>query len=160
MLNAKKQSLSITKLDTPPDLLAKLTKLPSQGILKINSNNLTYLSIADDYIHQSFPFILDPHTSKPDYFTHNKNFIGAHISLIYPEEQKICAQQYLNLEYEFTIEGLFSAVLNGKKYYALKVVAPSLVAIRQALGLTDQPRYQNYLFDLHITIGNTQITNC
>ena len=150
----RNQILAIVKLEAP-DLIASISKLPSKGILKTNLHNLTYLNIDDAYIHQSFPFLTDKQANKPDYFSDNKNFIGAHISVIYPEEQTLCDRSYLSREYDFSIEGLFSTFIDEKKYYALKVIAPQLTAIRQAADLPAKPCYKNYLVDLHITIGNS-----
>ncbi len=142
--------LAINTLSVPK-LFDTVAQLPTIGQLKMNSFGLTYLDIDDNYIHSVFPLIPDHHAMKPDYF--GDDLVGAHISVIYPDEETICHKEDLNKEHHFAITGLFSAVLEGTKYYALKVKARSLISVRRRHGLTDKLFFKNNWIDLHITVG-------
>lgn len=142
--------LSMSTLSVPK-LLHTVAQLPTTGHLKMNSLGLTYLDIDDDYIHTLFPLIRDGYAMKPEYF--GEALVGAHISVIYPEEDIVCHREELNKSHHFAITGLFSAVLEGKKYYALKVKSPTLVSVRRRHGLPDKLFFKNHWVDLHITIG-------
>lgn len=68
-------------------LLNKATsKFPSTGKIAVSNNNLTYLDIDDEYVHQLFPLLKNFNIKKPDYFGEDSE--GAHITVIYPEENK------------------------------------------------------------------------
>lgn len=144
--------MSINTLSVPK-LFDTVAQLPTIGQLKMNSLGLTYLDIDDNYIHSVFPLIQDPTATKPEYF--GEDLVGAHISVIYPEEEIICHKEDLNKEHHFAITGLFSAVLEGNKYYALKIKSPSLISVRRRHGLTDKLFFKNNWIDLHITVGVT-----
>jgi hypothetical protein len=142
--------LSMKQLSVPK-LFDTVTHLSGKGHLKMNAFGLTYLDIDDNYIHQIFPLIPDMSAMKPEYF--GENLVGAHISVIYPEEEICSYKADLNKEHYFTIIGLFSATIENKKYYFLKVKAPTLVSLRRRHGLSDKLSFKNYWIDLHITVG-------
>ena len=128
-----------------------LSKLPKTGLLKRNALGLTYLDIDDNYIHQIFPLIKDNEIMKPEYF--GDDLVGAHISVIYPSEETLCHAAALNQQHLFSVSGLYSGIIENKKYYFLKVKAPSLTALRRRCGLEDKLFFKNYWIDLHITVG-------
>lgn len=134
-----------------PKLLDTVAQLSMKGHLKMNAFGLTYLDIDDNFIHHIFPLIPDMSAMKPEYF--GEDLVGAHISVIYPEEDIPCHKSDLNKEHDFVVTGLFSAVLENKKYYVLKVKAPSLISVRRRHGLPHKLLFKNYLIDLHITVG-------
>lgn len=142
--------LSMKQLNVPK-LFDTVAQLSMKGHLKMNAFGLTYLDIDDNFIHQIFPLIPDMLAMKPEYF--GDDLVGAHISVIYPEEDISCYKADLNKEHDFAVTGLFSAVLENKKYYVLKVKAPSLISLRRRHGLSDKLVFKNCLIDLHITVG-------
>lgn len=140
----------ITKLNNP-DLIKAASHLTTFGKLAISANNLVYLDIDDAYIHQLFPLLNNQQIQRPDYF--NKGSIGAHVSVIYPEEKTPVMEKYLNKEYHFKIRELAVAEINLKNYYALLLEAPMLVQLRANHGLPDKLNFKNNWIDFHITIG-------
>jgi hypothetical protein len=142
--------LSMKQLSVPK-LFDTVTHLSGKGHLKMNAFGLTYLDIDDNYIHQIFPLISDMSVMKPEYF--GKDLVGAHISVIYPDEDISCHKADLNKEHGFTVIGLFSATIENKKYYFLKVKAPSLISVRRRHGLSNKLFFKNFWIDLHITVG-------
>ena len=125
--------------------------LPHVGKLKTTLLGLTYLSVDNNYVHRVFALINDKELTKPDYF--QPSGVGAHISVIYPEEKIKIPSSELNQDYLFEIIGLFSATLADKFYYVLKVDAPTLVSLRKRYGLSEKLRIKNHLVDMHITVG-------
>lgn len=73
----------ITKLNTPV-IIHAASHLKHSGQLIRSENRLTYLDIDDAYIHKLFPLLQDYQIKIPDYF--GVKSAGAHISIIYPEE--------------------------------------------------------------------------
>jgi hypothetical protein len=137
---------------TIPALLEAARHLPKQGHLVLTENNLLALKIDDAYIHQLYPLLASVSISKPAYFT--AQGIGAHISVIYPEEHsnsidKACLGQ----QHAFTLNVLVKAKIGHKYYFALTVHAPSLLLLRRQYHLSDQLLFKNCLVDFHITIG-------
>jgi hypothetical protein len=143
--------VTFTQLDAPA-LVAKARKLPSTARLKVSAAKLTYLAINDDYIHQLFPLLPEKAIKKPDYFTEDS--IGAHISVVYPEENCV-PTQYLNQEFSFTTTAVFAAELAGNKYYVLGVEAPELLHVRHIYGLPKKLSLYGHWVDLHITLGKS-----
>lgn len=142
----KIQSLEI------PHLANIIDTLPQYGKIKIN-NSFSYLDIDNEFIHSIHPLLKDKKILKPDYFTEKTNFIGAHISTSYPEEQITLAKEELATIHHFKILRLFTAEILNKKFFALKVQAPTLIALRAKYNLPAQLQFNNYLVDLHITVG-------
>jgi len=134
-----------------PELKHAAALLPATGKLAISHNHLVYLDIDDNYIYQLFPLLKTPHIEKPNYFS--TYGVGAHISVIYPEENKILQQKYLGQEYHFTLQEMVIAEINLKKYYILLVQSPALLHIRRKHELPDKLNFKNYEIGFHITIG-------
>lgn len=89
--------------------------------------------------------------NKPDYFT--KNNIGAHISMIYPEEYEEVKGENLDQLHYFKVLGLFTAELDSKRYYVLGIEAPTLLNLRKSYGLSSKLCIKGYWVDLHMAIG-------
>lgn len=142
--------LPFVKLNYP-----KLTKLANTfskvGCLEISQDNLIYLDIEDNFVHDLFPLLHLPDVHKPDYF--GQNLIGAHISVVYPEENVMVADEDMHQEHTFEVVGVYSAIRNEKKYYVVGVKSDSLHNLRIRYGLPEKPCYKNYGVDFHITIG-------
>jgi len=134
-----------------PNLNKILATLPTKGLLHVSPRKLTYLNIDDNYIHQIFPLIPNPQANKPDYFGEGE--MGAHISIIYPEENNVAANNELNKEHAFSVQGFFTAIINQKRYYILRVHAPSLLEVRKRQQLPEYPYFKDFSVDLHITVG-------
>ncbi len=86
-------------------------------------------------------------------FNEEKNYIGAHISIIYPEERVSINPEEIDNLFSFEIDGLFKAYLQGKKYYVLKVISQDLVKFRLKYGLSHKLLFKGCFIDPHITIA-------
>lgn len=137
-----------------PQLFSVVTQLPANGKLGQTSTGLIYLKVDDEYIHRTHA-LLGIDCQKPDYFRQEEEGVGAHISVFYPEEAVAVKPNEINQSHHFHVEGLFFADLQEIRYYALKVTAPSLVALRRYYGKTEKLSIKNHLVDMHITVGTT-----
>lgn len=131
-----------------PELIHAASNLPQTGKLATSDNGLVYLDIDDGYIHKLFPLLKDQQIKKPNYF--GKKSAGAHISVIYPEENK---KINLAKKYSFTINDIVMAEIGIKKYYALLLDSPSLLQLRRKCDLPDMLCFKGYAIGFHITIG-------
>ena len=126
-------------------------KLPKQGKVFKTENNLAYLKIHNDFIYELQPLLNDKEIIKPTYF--DKDGIGAHISIIYPEENEVLQENDIGGIHNFNITGLFAAALDEKEYFALGVDAPSLLLLRKNYHLQEMLFIKNILVPFHVTIG-------
>ncbi|MDX1902345.1 MAG: hypothetical protein SFW66_10170 [Gammaproteobacteria bacterium] len=140
----------IKKLNIP-ELIDAASHLKSSGKLARSQNNLIYLDIENAYIHQLFPLLQNQQIKVPDYF--GKDSAGAHITAIYPEENKKIDEDDLGKAHHFLIKDIVTANINDKIYYVLLVESPSLLKIRRKYGLSDQLCFKGYAIGFHITIG-------
>ena len=136
-----------------PAINNKIKLLPAVGKICLSPQNLCYLNINNDYIHQNFLYLNIPAIQKPDYF--GPTGIGAHISVIYPNENKALNLIFLGQEYDFTVYDLVEAEIHLKKYYILLVESLALIQLRKKHGLQDKLNFKNYSIGFHITIGVT-----
>lgn len=143
--------------------------LPNVGVLKYEESvPYCYLKLDDNYIHQLFPLLQELQLNKgeqlhkPDYFSEEKHNVGAHISLVYPEEigaiklknevkQHIAEQPQPT--YTFNLNALFSVSIFNQTFYALTVSCPALEKMRMQHGFTKKLNYQGLLLPLHITLA-------
>lgn len=142
----------IENLDTP-ELIDIASRLASNGRLALSDNNLLYLDIDDAYIHELFPLLQSQNhqIKKPDYF--GKRSAGAHITVIYPEENKKINRNDLKQKHNFLIKNMAAAEIGLKTYYVLLVEAPSLLQLRRNYELPDFLCFKGYSIGFHITIG-------
>lgn len=133
-----------------PAILSELKDLSNRGKLAV-SDEIVFLDIDDEYIHRLFPLLKKLNVQKPDYF--GEGLIGAHITVIYPEENVQIDRNEMGKEHHFSIKGVFSADINLKRYYVLMVKAPTLLELRTRYGLGDKLLFKDYLIDFHVTIG-------
>lgn len=147
----------IKEIALSPALSAVLRDLPSTGVVKLIANGFAYLDIDDRYIHNIYPLLDYPHLVKPDYFSESANYMGAHISIVYPEEKIRIPSSEENKTINFTVTGLFIADILNKRYYALKVNAPGLLDLRRNYQLADKLQLRDHLLDLHITVANSYL---
>lgn len=127
-------------------------KLQMIGTIKESASGLSYLKITDGFIHQLYPLIQQSNVNAPNYFD-DHDAIGAHISVIYPEEQVRLRNEYLGREISFHLNRFYMARLCEKQYFVLGVSAPDLINLRQDHGLGAKLYFKNHWIDLHITIG-------
>ncbi|MGQ3889025.1 hypothetical protein ACQUW5_08340 [Legionella sp. CNM-1927-20] len=145
-----------TPIITPlklPNLIKAAAKLPLQGTLAISTNKLIYLSIDDDYIYRLYPLLNLPLITEPNYF--NPEGIGAHISVVYPEEYELLDIKELGCCYHFNIQQLVSAQFEHKTYYVLLVESPHLLQLRRQYKLSDYLNFKGYKISFHITIAKS-----
>src|SRR3984957_5008356 len=101
--------LTMQPLTMPPQLLEVVRNLPQVGKIKIAAGYFSYLNIDDNFIHSIYPLLDYPGIVKPDYFSAETGYIGAHISITYPEENTQLNQDEENKPITFSAVGLFSA---------------------------------------------------
>ncbi|KTD11339.1 hypothetical protein [Legionella jamestowniensis] len=144
--------LKLKRLDIP-DLLDAALNLPTSGDIKQSKDGLLYLDIADSYIHDLYPFLKNYSSViiKPDYF--GQKSAGAHISIIYPEENSANMQEELGKTHHFKVLQVVSGDLGHKRYYVLTVSAPTLIEVRKKYQLGPQLKFKDHWIDLHITLG-------
>lgn len=140
-----------------PNVNEAIRTLTRHGILKTTDQGLVYLDIDDDYIHLVYPLIQKEMdwVEKPDYF--GTGLIGAHISVIYPEEKISLNPQVLQQKHFFNTAGLFAAKLGSKKYYVLRIKSPTLIDLRLQNGLPEKLWFKEQFVDLHITVATSPL---
>lgn len=134
-----------------PDLRNAVSHLASEGALAISNNNLVYLDIDDAYVHQLFLLLQDREIKKPNYF--GEKSAGAHITVIYPEENRQVNKEDLGQKHRFSIKNVVSAKIHLKTYYVVLVESSSLLSIRRKYDLPDLLCFKGYSIGFHITIG-------
>lgn len=139
-----------------PEALQLAQSFACCGVLR-QQGSYCYLKLDDDYIHQIYPLVskllpVDDSIKKPDYFL-APNAVGAHISVIYPEERVRPVLSTQDEVHRFTIERLVKVLLGGKFYYVLAVYAPSLEVFRQMHALDAMPTFKQEKIFFHITIA-------
>ena len=134
-----------------PKLMSAALGLQSVGKIAVSDNNLIYLDIDDEYIHRLFPLLQNKEIKKPDYF--GDRSAGAHITVIYPEENKIINNEDLNQEHDFIIEDVVAAEIGLKTYYILLVESRSLLQLRTKYNLPELLQFKGYSIGFHITVG-------
>lgn len=136
-----------------PSILNYIEKnLPHSGILK-NAEGFVYVDVDDAYIHKLIAFIENDGFEEPPYFG-NSHLVGAHITVIYPEEMKKYnvprIQESGDIIYFVPKECKVAHPPKWRKIeevYFIVVEAPELDRIRAEYGL---PKHQ---YEFHITIG-------
>lgn len=146
------KKITITQIKNEK-LLETAKLLPCQGSIKLSPGKLLYLNIDDQFIHELHPLIEQQNVEKPDYFSMG---IGAHISIIYPNEQN--ELNFIeNQPVEFKIGHFFKAKTHYATYFALTVFSPELLKIRRAHHLEKRLNLNGFIVPMHITIGKIEI---
>lgn len=135
-----------------PTLNNSLTNLMRSGKIIVKSDYM-YVDIDDQYIHKLFPLIHVDGICKPNYFTAKTNYMGAHISVIYPEENVFIQNDFVGSTLDFEIVGAFTAQIYNRQYFMLTISAPMITQIRESHGLIAKLTFKGYPVDPHITIG-------
>lgn len=105
----------------------------------------------DAYVHQLFSLLKDGTVQKPDYF--GEQSVGAHITIIYPEEHKNIQKKDLQQQHHFLVKEIVTAEIGRKIYYVLLVDSPSLLQLRRKYDLPDLLSFKGYSIGFHITVG-------
>ena len=136
---------------TIPEFTAVVRLLPLSGILKVSSNNFVYLDVDDRYIHQLFPLLHATNAKMPDYF--GENGVGAHITVVYPEEDRKIRKNDIGQLHHFQIKDFLAIDIGEKKYYAVFIEASSLVQLRKKYLLPDLLNFKGCSVGFHVTVG-------
>lgn len=147
------------QIEFQPKVLEQAVKIEHKGVLKQKDNGYLYVEVSNDFISDLLPLISAPGTIVPPRHYTSKKGIGAHISVMYENEQienEIWEIKELGQEYTFAVMELRTVKLSKdnkmKKLWLLAVDAPELEQLRMSYGLS--PKLKGH--DFHITIG-TQI---
>ena len=126
--------------------------LPHCGVLK-NSGRFVYVDVDDEYIHKLISFIQKDGFEEPPYFG-AEDLVGAHISVIYPEEiKKFIVEDIQECGETISFTPKRCEVVNPPiwqgidEVYFIVVEAPELDRIREKYGLPKRK------YEFHITIG-------
>ena len=145
--------------ESQPQVIEKIIQLEQKGILKQKDNGYLYVDVSNDYVAQALALIEAQGKIVPPSHYKSKKGIGAHISVIYENEQienEIWEIKELGQEFTFTIMEIRTVKLNKdgrlKKLWLIAVSAPELEKLRESYGLAS--KLKNH--DFHITIG-TQV---
>jgi hypothetical protein len=147
------------QIEFQPKVFEQAVKIEHKGVLKQKENGYLYLEVPNTFISEILPLIDAPGTIVPPRHYSSKKGIGAHISVMYENEQienEIWEIEELGNEYTFAVLELRTVKLNQnnkmRKLWLLAVDAPALEQLRERYGLS--PKLKGH--DFHITIG-TQI---
>lgn len=147
------------QIENQTQVIEQAVQFEQRGILKQKDNGYLYLEVSNDYIGKILPLIDAPGKIVPPSHYTSKKGIGAHISVMYENEQilnEIWEIKELGQEFSFTILELRTVKLNKdnqiKKLWLLAVDAPELEQLRECYGLPSLMQGHNF----HISIG-TQI---
>lgn len=138
---------------TDADLLKSVGGLQTKGWIE-QTDEYCYLNIDDGFVHSAFPQLaaFGDGIQKPDYF-HASDAIGAHISVIYPEEHVELLRENMGQIHHFQLGRLIKAQYDVSTYFILSVISPSLNCLRQMHHLAVQPTFKGQQIMFHITIG-------
>lgn len=146
-------------VEDQPQVIEQVVLLEQKGILKQKDNGYLYVDVSNDFITQSLPLIEAQGKLVPPRHYTSKKGIGAHISVMYENEQidnEIWEVKELGQEYTFTVIELRTVKLNKdkkmQKLWLIAVAAPELEKLRESYGLSSKLKGH----DFHITIG-TQV---
>lgn len=147
------------KIEPQYSIVEKARTFQQKGILKQKDNGYLYVEVSKEFIADILPMIEAKGKLVPPKHYKSKKGIGAHISVMYENEQienEIWEIKELGQEFTFQVTELRTVKLNKdnqiKKLWLLAVDAPELEHLRLSYGL--EPKLKGH--DFHITIG-TQV---
>ncbi len=147
------------QVEHQPQIIEKVVQFEQKGILKQKDNGYLYVEVSRDFIAESLPLIDAQGKIVPPRHYTSKKGIGAHISVMYENEQilnEIWEIKELGQEFTFTVMEMRTVKLNRdnkmKKLWLLAVAAPELEKHRESYGLSSKLKDH----DFHITLG-TQV---
>lgn len=134
-----------------PKLLSAAKALDTKGWIQQN-DDYCYLKVDDRFIHSLYPMLNESvRIYKPDYFSEDQ--VGAHISVVYPEERTKISMDNIGQIHTFSITKIIKAHFGLKEYYALSITSPSLSRLRKDHQLSARPVFKGQEIMFHITIG-------
>lgn len=111
--------------------------LPKNGKLVQRDDGYVYLKVSDDYIHDLYKLIKKEDSfKKPPYFRRD-NAPGAHISVIYKNENITVKEINQNFDFELSRIKMVHQK-EGVSYVILEVHAPKLEKLRESYGLSSK----------------------
>ncbi len=144
-------------VEDQPQVIEQVLQFEQKGILKQKDNGYLYVDVSNDYIKYALPLIEAAGKLVPPSHYTSKKGIGAHISVMYENEQiinEIWEIKELGQEFNFTVKELRTVKLNNnqkmKKLWLIAVEAPELERLRESYGLS--PKLKGH--DFHITVGS------
>ncbi len=147
------------QVENQPQVIETVVQFEQKGILKQKDNGYLYVEVSRDFIAEALPLIDAQGKIVPPRHYTSKKGIGAHISVMYENEQilnEIWEIKELGQEFTFTVMELRTVKLHKdnkvKKLWLLAVAAPELEKLRESYGLSSKLKDH----DFHITIG-TQV---
>lgn len=154
-------SISYAAIDYQVEPQCHVVELAGQfeqmGVLKQKENGYLYLDVSNDFISKLLPLIDAPGQLVPPRHYAKKKGIGAHISVMYENEQianEIWEVAELGQVFTFQIKELHTIKLikNGqmKKLWLIAIEAPELERLRESYGLS--PKLNDR--DFYITIAH------
>lgn len=143
------------QVENQPQVIEKIIQFEQKGILKQKDNGYLYVEVSRDFIAETLPLIEAQGKIVPPRHYTSKKGIGAHISVMYENEQimnEIWEIKELGQEFTFTVMELRTVKLNKdnkvKKLWLLAVAAPELEKLRESYGLSSRLKGH----DFHITV--------
>lgn len=117
------------------------------------SDDYCYLKVDDRFIHSIYPMLTEYGDIEiPDYFN-PPDHVGAHISIIYPEERTRPSTENIGQIHTFKVCKFIKAQYGLNEYYALSITSPSLNGLRRTHHLSTQPTFKGQKIMFHITVG-------
>lgn len=145
------------QIECQPQVIEAVVLCEQKGILKQKDNGYLYVEVSNDFIAKALPLIQAQGKIVPPRHYTSKKGIGAHISVMYENEQienEIWEINELGQEFSFYVMELRTVKINSKgkmkKLWLLAVAAPELEQLRESYGLS--PKLKGH--DFHITIGS------
>ncbi|NGX54662.1 MAG: hypothetical protein KR126chlam2_00277 [Chlamydiae bacterium] len=143
-------------VEDQPKVIEQTLTLDHFGVLKQKPNGYLYLDVPNEYISELLPLIEAPGRIAPPQHYTSKKGIGAHISVMYENEQidnEIWEIGELGETYSFTIKELRTVKINRnnktKKLWLIALDSPQLESLRKDYGLPNRIKGH----DFHITLG-------
>lgn len=147
------------QVENQQQVIEKAIQFEHKGTLKQKDNGYLYVEVSKDFIAEILPLIEAQGKIVPPKHYTSKKGIGAHISVMYENEQimnEIWEINELGQEFSFSVMELRTVKLNKnnkvQKLWLLAVSAPELEQLRESYGLPSLLKGH----DFHITIG-TQV---
>jgi hypothetical protein len=124
-----------------------------QGKLCWTAEGYAYLDLDDAIIHSLFPYLKIPDIELPNYFSEDKNFIGAHISVVYSNEWAENLTLDSAVVNDIQLLDVATLLISRKQYYVVRVQSDWISMFRRQYDLPDKLNFRGHSVEPHITIG-------
>ena len=118
-------------------------------------DGFVYLEVPDDIIDGFIKLLKGRGISKPDKASDEKEYVGAHISVMYADETKRIQKKIREVgeEFDYTLDKMYMTEPDSwdavKEVYFISVKSPQLEALRKKYGLSKKLNGH----DFHITVA-------